>query len=712
METFTFLWTCIFLPLVRGHSLFTCEPITVPRCMKMAYNMTFFPNLMGHYDQSIAAVEMELFLPLANLECSPNVETFLCKAFVPTCTEQIDVVPPCRKFCEKVYSDCKKLMDTFGIRWPEELECDRLQYCDESVPVTFDQHTEFLSPHKKTEQVQRDIGFWCPRHLKTSGGQGYKFLGIDQCAPPCPNMYFKSDELEFAKSFIGIVSIFCLCATLFTFLTFLIDVRRFRYPERPIIYYSVCYSIVSLMYFIGFLLGNSTACNKADEKLELGDTVVLGSQNKACTVLFMFLYFFTMAGTVWWVILTITWFLAAGRKWSCEAIEQKAVWFHAVAWGMPGFLTVMLLAMNKVEGDNISGVCFVGLYDLDASRYFVLLPLCLCVFVGLSLLLAGIISLNHVRQVIQHDGRNQEKLKKFMIRIGVFSGLYLVPLVTLLGCYVYEQVNRITWEITWVSDHCRQYHIPCPYQAKAETRPELALFMIKYLMTLIVGISAVFWVGSKKTCTEWAGFFKRSRKKDPISESRRVLQESCEFFLKHNSKVKHKKKHYKPSSHKLKVISKSMGTSTGATANHGTSAVAITNHDYLGQETLTEIQTSPETSVREVRADGASTSKLREQDCEEPASPAASSTKPCGEQTDGKGRAGNVNDKSSVSESARSEGRVTPKSDITETGPVQSNSLHVPRSSEPSSLKGSTSLLVHSASGVGKEQGTGGHSDT
>lgn len=144
----------------------------------------------------------------------------------------------------------------------------------------------------------------------------------------------------------------------------------------------------------------------------------------------------------------------------------------------------------------------------------------------------------------------------------------------------------------------------------------------------------------------------------PISESRRVLQESCEFFLKHNSKVKHKKKHYKPSSHKLKVISKSMGTSTGATANHGTSAVAITNHDYLGQETLTEIQTSPETSpVREVRADGASTSKLREQDCEEPASPAASSSKLCGEQTDGKGRAANVNDKSSVSESARSEGR-------------------------------------------------------
>uniref|UniRef100_A0A2I3BR53 Frizzled class receptor 6 n=1 Tax=Mus musculus TaxID=10090 RepID=A0A2I3BR53_MOUSE len=58
MERSPFLLACILLPLVRGHSLFTCEPITVPRCMKMTYNMTFFPNLMGHYDQGIAAVEM------------------------------------------------------------------------------------------------------------------------------------------------------------------------------------------------------------------------------------------------------------------------------------------------------------------------------------------------------------------------------------------------------------------------------------------------------------------------------------------------------------------------------------------------------------------------------------------------------------------------------------------------------------------------------
>ena len=145
MERSPFLLACILLPLVRGHSLFTCEPITVPRCMKMTYNMTFFPNLMGHYDQGIAAVEMGHFLHLANLECSPNIEMFLCQAFIPTCTEQIHVVLPCRKLCEKIVSDCKKLMDTFGIRWPEELECNRAFWATEEIRSSPKRHWILVS---------------------------------------------------------------------------------------------------------------------------------------------------------------------------------------------------------------------------------------------------------------------------------------------------------------------------------------------------------------------------------------------------------------------------------------------------------------------------------------------------------------------------------------------------------------------------------------
>ncbi|KAF3840180.1 hypothetical protein F7725_018897 [Dissostichus mawsoni] len=56
------LWPCLALMWVgscSAHSLFTCEPIKVHRCSGMPYNMTFFPNMMEHYDQDIAASNME-----------------------------------------------------------------------------------------------------------------------------------------------------------------------------------------------------------------------------------------------------------------------------------------------------------------------------------------------------------------------------------------------------------------------------------------------------------------------------------------------------------------------------------------------------------------------------------------------------------------------------------------------------------------------------
>lgn len=60
----------LLLTLVRGHSLFTCEPITISRCSGMPYNMTFFPNIMGHYDQDTAALKMEV---------SSSTPTVVCK---------------------------------------------------------------------------------------------------------------------------------------------------------------------------------------------------------------------------------------------------------------------------------------------------------------------------------------------------------------------------------------------------------------------------------------------------------------------------------------------------------------------------------------------------------------------------------------------------------------------------------------------------------
>ncbi|XP_051909436.1 frizzled-3a [Hippocampus zosterae] len=554
------LTACVAIPMdaaAGSHSLFTCEPITLRMCQELPYNATFMPNAFNHYDQQTAALAMEPFHPMVNLQCSPELRMFLCALYAPVCSEYGRVTQPCRRLCLRAKSDCYKLMDMFGVGWPEEMDCNRFPDCDEPYPRPVD----LLFGEGTTEPtvpVQRDYGFWCPRELKIDPELGYSFMGVRDCSPPCPNMYFTREELTFARYFIGVVSIVCLSATVFTFLTFLIDVSRFRYPERPIIFYAVCYMMVSLVFFLGFLLEDRVACNAAVPGRFRASTVTQGSHNKACTLLFMVLYFFTLAGSVWWVILTVTWFLAAVPKWGSEAIEKKALLFHACAWGVPGALTVSLLAMNKIEGDGVGGVCFVGLYDLPALRWFLLAPLGLDVVVGVALLLAGIAALNRVRVEIPLEKENREKLVKFMIRIGVFSVLYLVPLLSVLACYLYENSHRTAWETTWVREKCRDYHIPCPYQVEQSSRPDLSLFLIKYVMMLIVGIPSVFWVGSKKTCFEWASFFHGKRRKDAMVDSRQVPREPdfARLLLRDPQEP---------------VARKSRGTSTQGTSTHASS---------------------------------------------------------------------------------------------------------------------------------------------
>lgn len=133
-----------------------------------------------------------------------------------------------------------------------------------------------------------------------------------------------------------------------------IDFLR-RYPERPIIFLSVCYLMVALAYVIGWAADNSIACREPfpppmNIQIRMTSTITQGTKHEMCTVLFMVLYFFGMASSIWWVILTLTWFLAAGLKWGHEAIETNSQYFHLAAWAAPAVKTVTILAMGKVEG--------------------------------------------------------------------------------------------------------------------------------------------------------------------------------------------------------------------------------------------------------------------------------------------------------------------------------------------------------------------------
>ncbi|KAK6310595.1 hypothetical protein J4Q44_G00186500 [Coregonus suidteri] len=219
-----------------------------------------------------------------------------------------------------------------------------------------------------------------------------------------------------------------------------------------------------------------------------------------CTIVFLLIYFFGMASSIWWVILSLTWFLAAGMKWGNEAIASYSQYFHLAAWLIPSMKSIAVLALSSVDGDPVAGICYVGNQNLDNLRGFVLAPLVIYLFIGTMFLLAGFVSLFRIRSVIKQGGTKTDKLERLMIRIGIFTVLYTVPATIIVACYFYEQHNRQTWEIT--------HNCSCLLEHEMQ-KPDYAVFMLKYFMCLLVGITSGAWVWSGKTLESWRTFCTR-----------------------------------------------------------------------------------------------------------------------------------------------------------------------------------------------------------
>lgn len=518
------------------------------------------PNLLNHQKQEDAGMEVHQFFPLVKIKCSHDLQFFLCSMYAPVCTILDRAIPPCRSLCLSARHGCEEVMNDFGFPWPEELDCAKFpesggtDICvgenntssnsgsGGSRPSTQSGHTGLgrypgyragLGSRQQHDhgptlphfpEGARDLGFACPVQFRVPKGMDYSLKVVDKvekdCGAPCNGMFFTEEQRRLSRIWVGVWSVLCAASCLFTVLTFMIDTDRFRYPERPIIFLSLCYLMVASAYVVGFGSGDTIACQKPFPPpvqlphLQMVSVITQGTKHELCTIIFMVLYFFSMASSIWWVVLTLTWFLAAGLKWGHEAIEANSQYFHLAAWAVPAVKTITILAMGKVEGDILTGVCYVGLWNVETLRSFVLAPLLVYLALGTVFLLAGFVSLFRIRTVMKHDGTKTDKLEKLMIRIGVFSVLYTVPALIVLACLFYEQAYFDHWMLTWHMDMCSRhthFSIPCPLNKDIGRKPDFEVFMIKYLMALIVGITSSFWIWSGKTFNSWKEFFRRIR---------------------------------------------------------------------------------------------------------------------------------------------------------------------------------------------------------
>uniref|UniRef100_A0ABM5F1H5 Frizzled-10 n=1 Tax=Pogona vitticeps TaxID=103695 RepID=A0ABM5F1H5_9SAUR len=511
-----------------------CQAIEIPMCKDIGYNMTRMPNLMGHEDQREAAIQLHEFAPLVEYGCHGHLKFFLCSLYAPMCTEQVSTpIPACRVMCEQARLKCSPIMEQFTFRWPDSLDCRKLPNKNDPNYLCME------APNNGSEEPPRGSSMlppmFRPQRPPSAGhdlqphpwdGPGRaacenpgKFHRVEKsasCAPLCTpgvDVYWSREDKKFAVVWIAVWSVLCFFSSAFTVLTFLIHPQRFKYPERPIIFLSMCYCVYSVGYIIRLFSGaESIACDRDSGQLYV---IQEGLESTGCTLVFLVLYYFGMASSLWWVILTLTWFLAAGKKWGHEAIEANSSYFHLAAWAIPAVKTIMILVMRRVAGDELTGLCYVGSMDVNALTGFVLVPLACYLVIGTSFILSGFVALFHIRRVMKTGGENTDKLEKLMVRIGVFSVLYTVPATCVIACYFYERLNMEYWKLLAMQRKCKAdghqgKHVDC---TMSDSIPAVEIFMVKVFMLLVVGITSGMWIWTSKTLQSWQSVCSRRLKK-------------------------------------------------------------------------------------------------------------------------------------------------------------------------------------------------------
>lgn len=522
-----------------------CERITIPMCQEIPYNNTKMPNLLGQFSQGEAAIQVHEYMPLVDIGCSQHLRFFLCSLYAPMCTPVVDAgIPSCRSICLEVRKNCLPVLRKFNYSWPAALDCARLPnpspetLCMEpdSNSTSSSSSSPLPDPHVPPRPQDPEPSLCPPRQTWVGAG------GVGGCAPVCgKDVLFRRSDKHFAEVWLLVWAGLCFISTLFTVLTFWLEPARFRYPERPIICLSLCY----LLYCLAFLARlvapvEVLSCEKSQSGVV--HLTVQGLLSSGCIITFILQYYFSLASGIWWVVLTFTWFLSAGKKWSSEALQAYASYFHATAWSLPAVATILVLTLKQVDGDELVGLCYVGLTQRWAHLAFVIVPLSVLLALGTLFIVLGFVALFRIRRAIKSEADNPQvdagtttplsnttspltttninKLEKLMVRIGIFSVLYTVPAVCVIGCNVYEYMGRERWREVAVQASLRcssgyQRGGSTPRQTGLvraadctleQSIPSVEIFMLKIFMSLVVGITAGMWIWSSKTVTLWQKF--------------------------------------------------------------------------------------------------------------------------------------------------------------------------------------------------------------
>ncbi|MGH0125661.1 UNVERIFIED_CONTAM: hypothetical protein FKN15_023940 [Acipenser sinensis] len=170
------------------------------------------------------------------------------------------------------------------------------------------------------------------------------------------------------------------------------------------------------------------------------------------------------------------------------------------------------IGSTRVDGDSVSGICFVGYKHYHYRAGFVLAPIGLVLIVGGYFLIRGVMTLFSIKS--NHPGLLSEKaaskINETMLRLGIFGFLAFGFVFITFGCHFYDFFNQAEWERSFREYVLCEANVTIAHQANKpvpecaiKNRPSLLVEKINLFAMFGTGIAMSTWVWTKATVLIW-----------------------------------------------------------------------------------------------------------------------------------------------------------------------------------------------------------------
>ncbi|NWT60850.1 SMO protein, partial [Erythrocercus mccallii] len=415
---------------------------------------------------------------------------------MPKC-EDGQVELPSQTLCQATRAPCTIVERERG--WPDFLKCTTDRF-PEGCP-------------NEVQNIKFNSSGQCEAPLVRTDNPKSWYEDVEGCGIQCQNPLFTEKEHREMHVYIAAFSSVTIFCTFFTLATFVADWRNSnRYPAVILFYVNACFFVGSIGWLAQFMDGarDEIVC-RADGTMRLGEPT--SNETLSCVIIFVIVYYSLMSGVIWFVMLTYAWhtsFKALGTTY--QPLLGKTSYFHLITWSIPFVLTVAILAVAQVDGDSVSGICFVGYKNYRYRAGFVLAPIGLVLIVGGYFLIRGVMTLFSIKS--NHPGLLSEKaaskINETMLRLGIFGFLAFGFVFITFGCHFYDFFNQAEWERSFREyvlceanvTIATQTNKPIP-ECEIKNRPSLLVEKINLFAMFGTGVSMSTWVWTKATLLIW-----------------------------------------------------------------------------------------------------------------------------------------------------------------------------------------------------------------